>query len=869
MRLKIEPGKGFDAAYKHQINTNVTGTMTITLPDGTNFGQSFFQFYLIIIARIADENSTPSPFAKRHVVKISLQQFVFAIFFVNFATASAAPLDLTAARLVVAQDRDEPEHAAEEMLSDEITKRLGQVWPVANGYGAMSPWIVVGRSDRIESLLPAEARIAWRRLEARRKKPAEGYAIRTLAGSGRSLLIISGNDDRGVLFGIGHLLRKLEIADGRARLPTPLDVSAAPEQPVRSHQIGYRFKNNTYDGWSLPMFEQQIRDLAIFGANGLQLIAPASDDAADSPLFPAPPLQTLIGISKLLMKYGLDCDLFYPEMAGDYADPATVAKELETFEALVRQIPRLDALHIPGGDPGHTPPGLLLALAEKQAAILRRYHPKAKVWISAQGLDRSEYEEFYHLLARRPAWLDGVFFGPQSRDPVAIQRRRIPKRYPIELYPDIAHTLHAQFPLPGWDPAFALTEGREPIDPLPRAETAIFRRLGPFASGFVTYSEGVTDDVNKILWTRLGWSARTAPEEILRDYARFFVGGRGSDRFAEGLFALERDWTGSAAGNPQIAETLRLFTAIEESASAGQRADWRFESALYRAFYDALVSARAAAEAGRQERALEELAKAPLTGSRAAMDQAGLALAEPDGPEIAALRSRLFDLAARLFDHIRLQLSVSLHGASAIERGANLDRIDASLNDRVWLTRQFETIAALSAEEDRLARLATLLASYRPAAGVRHDDLGVPRQEPHLVRGGAFATDPAFYEGVIDGVADKTPDDGFRLSWVTYAETLYDRPLRLRYRGLDPRRRYRLRAIYAGEDYALPMRLVANGRFEIHPPLARTANPMSVEFPLPFEATRSGRLDLAWTRPSGMGGSGRGHQVAEVWLIPD
>ena len=37
------------------------------------------------------------------------------------------------------------------------------------------------------------------------------------------------------------------------------------------------------------MWEQYIRDLAVFGCNAVELIPPRSDDDADSPLFPLPP----------------------------------------------------------------------------------------------------------------------------------------------------------------------------------------------------------------------------------------------------------------------------------------------------------------------------------------------------------------------------------------------------------------------------------------------------------------------------------------------------------------------------------------------------------------------------------------------------
>jgi hypothetical protein len=40
-----------------------------------------------------------------------------------------------------------------------------------------------------------------------------------------------------------------------------------------------------------------------------------------------------------------------------------------------------------------------------------------------------------------------------------------------------------------------------------------------------------------------------------------------------------------------------------------------------------------------------------------------------------------------------------------------------------------------------------------------------------------------------------------------------------------------------------------------------------LEFDIPAEATSTGGLKLTWSRPPGLGGSGRGVQVAEVWLM--
>ena len=51
-------------------------------------------------------------------------------------------------------------------------------------------------------------------------------------------------------------------------------------------------------------------------------------------------------------------------------------------------------------------------------------------------------------------------------------------------------------------------------------------------------------------------------------------------------------------------------------------ANWRFQQALYRAYYDAYVRSRLIHETDLQERAMDRLRQAGATGSMAAMEQA-------------------------------------------------------------------------------------------------------------------------------------------------------------------------------------------------------------------------------------------------------
>lgn len=841
-----------------------------------------------------------SKLLRRWTCALPLALFYFALprpcFSMDAADSSFACVEAT---VVTAPASSIQEKSAIRMLLDESAKRTGDRWKQSvkipdrrSDNSDFGCWIVAANRKEIADELPATL---LHRVTSVDGAP-EGFALTTLRWNDHPLIVIEGADDRGVLFGVGYLLRTMKMLPKRALIADGIRIAEHPVQPIRSHQMGYRNKNNTYDAWTLRQFEQQIRDLAIFGANTIQLIAPESDDTPTSPLFPAPPLDTIAGISRILDRYGLNCDIYYPEMEADYARSSDVARELERFHSLMQKLPRVDAVYIPGGDPGHTPPDVLFPLMERESAILRVFHPGARFYVSAQGMNAEHYEDFYRWMNSRPRWLDGVFFGPQSRDSFARQRERIPRQYPMIFYPDIAHTMHAQFPVPDWDPVFALTEGREPIDPRPVDESVIFHHFLPLNIGFVTYSEGVNDDVNKTLWSAWGWNPDQSSEEILRQYARLFVGPEFETVFTQSIFDLERDWRGALATNAQIPKTLDELTAIEQNPDAPQR-NWRLESALYRANYDALLQVKLSAEQGQEQIAMQALEGVSDSGAEAAMKSADAALRKPDPVASIALRKNLFQLAQNLFEDVGIQLSVPLYKAENWERGANLDRADIPLNNRVWLAREFTRIRSLDSEATKKNELLSIAHWDTPLPGTMHDDLGAPDKEPHLVRGVGFEDDPEMYRTAIDGVADRIPTDGWRWSELSYAETLYEQPLRLRYTGLDPNRSYRLRVYLAGEDYALQIRLLANAPqlsalcgehtsnamktcsdlrceptrncFELQSAEARKTNPQRVEFAIPAAAIRQGKLEVEWLQPYGEGGSGRGNQVAEVWLVPE
>jgi hypothetical protein len=789
----------------------------------------------------------------------------------------ARALDLRDAVVVYPPGLTGPARKAVSMLVEEAEKRSNVRWPEATLWpGTNSPVVAVGLRSELGRFA---GRYAGEFGADRELVGAEGYRICSKGGHGSTAVFVIGNDARGVLFGVGRLLRELRFQRGAVVLDDGLEIATVPKYPLRGHQLGYRPKCNSYDAWDLPTWEQYFRDLAVFGCNAIELIPPRSDDDADSPHFPRPPMEMMIGMSRVAAEYGLAVWVWYPAMDRDYAAPATVEFALKEWGEVFRQLPRLDAVFVPGGDPGHTPPRHLLALLERQTQNLHRYHPQAQMWVSPQGFSQAWLDEFLVLLNQQtPAWLSGIVYGPQVRVSLSRLRALVPAQYPIRHYPDITHSRQCQFPVPDWDVGYAVTEGRECINPRPEGQAVIFRKTQPGTIGFLTYSEGCNDDVNKAVWSALGWDPSLPVIDILRAYSRHFLGEKYADDFAQGLLALERNWQGPLLANQSVENTLAQFQAMEKAASPADLKNWRFQQALFRAYYDAYVQRRSRYETELEARALECLARAPTDGALPALAAAERHLERAVTGRIASdLRLRVHQLAEALFQSIGMQLSVEKYKAIAVDRGASLDTLDYPLNNRPWLTERFERIRRLASEPERLRAIFELVHWNDAGPGGFYDDLGNVARQPHLVRGLGFNEDPGCFQSVRadfeeDAVVDE-PGDALgvprRLSWIDHAEPLYDAPLQMRYTGLDPRARYRVRVAYAGDNPRRKLRLVAAPDLEVHPLMPKPVPFKLLEFAVPPAAITNGELTLSWFGEPGLGGNGRGCQVSEVWLLKE
>ena len=783
----------------------------------------------------------------------------------NNSTALAADaerLDLSTAGVVAVEEGSIPAKAVE-MLVDEVEKRTGIRLPtIKRGVKPEGPAIVIEILDNLQDHeLPGELQPPSR---------ADAYAIWVESSKPAPTVHLLGFDDRATLYAAGRLLRLLSMTEGKLELSADVQLSTAPDVAIRGHQLGFRDTANSYDAWDLLQYEQYLRDQIVFGVNAIALIPAVSPDEERTPLMQMDPWEMNRKLSTLIGGYGLDVWMWVPVYA-HVDNPEEAEAELDRRRQLFESCEHIDNIFVPGGDPGHTAPEVLLPWLSRMADALHETHPGAGVWVSNQGFTPAQNEVLFgYLRDAEPDWLAGIVFGPWVKHSLAEARARTPRKYRIRRYPDICHTLRCQYPVPDWDPAYCQALGREPYNPRPRAMAHIHNSMADLADGFVSYSDGIPDDVNKCVWNACSWDRDQGVEEILTEYGRYFIGEEHGEAVANGLLALEKNWQGPLRENGSVEQTLAHWRQIERQAPEAARKNWRLQLPLLRAHYDAYLQQRQRRHLAIEQEAKDRLLEATRIGPKAAIEEARSVLAQVDGDDTAHdLRTRMVELGKGLNENIGLQLDVANYGASRSDRGAVLDYLDLALNDRPWLEAQFVEILAMEDQQEQLQRIQLILDWEDPGPGGFYDDLGCVGRQPHLLpvdREQAWEADPGFvstsqseFGNRVDHSALQLKDG--KLSWVNQAETLFGTPLRMRYTELDPTARYRVRVTYTGR-FRATMRLMADQTHEVHGPLPQPSKAWPMEFDVPPAATADGTLDLQWELLAQ-----RGCQVAEIWLI--
>lgn len=672
----------------------------------------------------------------------------------------------------------------------------------------------------------------------------EGFRLFYENKNGKNIIWVLGADNRGVLFGVGKLLRIAEMRNGKILLEKGIDISDSPEYAIRGHQFGYRNTANSWDSWTVEQFDQHFREQMLFGANAFENIP--FQDGPPGPHMKLPREQMNIELSGICDNYDADYWVWTPAPF-DLKDKELRQKELEKHEAFYKDCPRLDGVFFPGGDPGDNHPQDVMPFLEELTVILHKYHPNAGMWISLQGFDREKVEWFFNYIdEKNPDWLAGVANGPGS-PPLSIERENLPIKYKIRSYPDLTHSVRCQYPVPRWDQAFALTLGRECTNPMPLYYAGVHNRDAVYTNGFLSYSDGVHDDVNKVVWSQMGWNAQTDIRHVMVEYCRFFFGADVAENAAEGIFDLEQNWVGPIATNENIGKTLELWEKLETE-NPQLSGNWRWQQLVMRAYYDAYIQQRDAWEKGLEAKAYKILESAKTIGAEKAMTDALAVLQKSETEPVALdLKEKAVQYCDDLFRSVGLQTSVPKYLASGFERGCVLDFIDYQLNNRWWLEDEFAKIGKMKSEQEKIERLDFIRTYETPGEGSFYDNIS-SADAKHVTS----ETDDAIdYLWENNGLSRK------RLS-----TQLFQFTPELQYNELDPDANYLIRVAGFGEAF-----LRANGQ-RLTPTKYEKGYEQFKEFPLPKELIKDGKLKITFDKPDEDHLNWRQQsRVTDVWVL--
>lgn len=511
-------------------------------------------------------------------------------------------------------------------------------------------------------------------------------------------IAVVGYDYRGAMYGTFKLLRLFEYHKEYINLPK-ISLGESPDKELRGAQLGYRDKTNAYDAWDKATFAQYIRDLAIFGANAIELLPPVTDDKKVGVLQKVDLYEMASYLSQEIKSYGMDVWVWYPTVSGD-EDIKTKEDMLQRFNKDFKTFTYIDHIMVPGGDPGELEPEDFFNECSLMKDVLTEYHPNAKIWISLQKQSPTDqwYDGYVERALAKPDWLYGVVHAPWTKSDPQEFYEIFREAFPIRNYPDITHSLICQYPIPYWDRSMALTLGRECINPRPRFAKECHNAYKDCFVGSIPYSEGINDDVNKFLWLGLEFCNDADTDDILFEYANIFFSSEYANYFVRGLKLLEDNLEGHLLTNRSVRQCYYIFKNLDAKIS---EKNYRFNLSKIRAYFDYYIQNRLIIETGLYHKAFDIL---EFNRNKGGLNQA-LSLLSEQTPCSQPLKDEIMELGDILFEQIGFQPTTYKHFGAGTERGAFLDCIDSPITNLPLLAYKLQKISKMDDIENALESL--------------------------------------------------------------------------------------------------------------------------------------------------------------------
>jgi hypothetical protein len=222
-------------------------------------------------------------------------------------------------------------------------------------------------------------------------------------------------------------------------------------------------------------------------------------------------------------------------------------------------------------------------LFREVADLARQKHPGIRRVLSTWMYDTppaGEWEGLAALLAENEGWLDYVMADAHEDFPEYPLRRGVPGGLPLLNFPEIS-----MWHMAPW--------GGFGANPLPARQQALWSRIrGALAGGF-PYSEGIYEDLNKVIWQQFYWQRDCDARDVVREYASFEFSPDVADDVVTAVDILESNHERSKRVPLHLdgaVEAFDLIRTADTELPPWARGSWRWRLLYLRAMIDSELS---------------------------------------------------------------------------------------------------------------------------------------------------------------------------------------------------------------------------------------------------------------------------------------
>lgn len=738
----------------------------------------------------------------------------------------------------------------------------------------------------------------------------EGYELKIEQNNNLITAKIRADDERAVMFALGHLLRVTELQNNGFILPI-FSEKTAPRYQVRGVNQNLMDKIDGSVGrktearaWNREDAKTYLEELFLQGQN-IYLHGWGTSSSVSVKDYD-PNYKNIRGVNLNYANIARDYGMMYflgnsingigahnmqdeswkaivhraPNKAlACPSNPAAREMILKVRELYFKHCPRLDYVMLQPADIAGceckkcTPwPLTYYKLCIELSKIIRRYHPDCKVLVSNQEFNIDDNKQFFELLRRdNSPDIDGYVYAPGCSENSSygyivpnLKYKNYPGVYPASTFlksrmkylspnqnimamMDIGHWNRAQNSVARIDPIFSEIYHRRTFNVRPKAITKVWREVFPYSDQIVGYSETIVDDFMKYLTLRLAWNPDLDDKTITEEYYTYHCGTLAGKILAEAVFIGEQNYEKPVIGNE---ENIRLFHKMVEQA-------WSLMSEEYRRDNWRMLALRQRATADlyllarmeAQQKLYDKVVQEITNKVPSKEDLLKLAdsLQFKESQDLISLRQEV----ARLDDETNRIIGVR---CQSVQKIANADNVGIHyLADRLRLAAKEITEVAM------LEHLKETINYDKVNDGEFYDNCGTPDRQPHF----DFSSGELYY-GTGSWPENARPSQ-------RYYNYTFERQAGLRfvYNEVDKKALYRVELIYPnpkGVSFALNSPNVFevfadNQRIgEGHP----SGNGFDrFVFDIPFNLTSDGSVNIEIKKKAGEAVS---TCISEIWI---